>query len=169
MFTSVHSRCVVGAALHNTLVRIRVSQLCEFGQTQTFTKGRRTRVLSSKNRLVPFKGVVARAAIGGVCPMRAHLPEPHFDVVSEDDRKRSLLASSFTRLLRRMQHAAEMRSIRAVKRADHLRDHVRVEVCPCLGSGRLLRRELVVRTHDALLHTMRNYRGPSCVNAWDTM
>lgn len=47
--------------------------------------------------------------------MRAHLPDAeHFAQVSSRVLDRVLLASCFTRLLRRMQHALEMRSIRAV-------------------------------------------------------
>jgi hypothetical protein len=44
--------------------------------------------------------------------MRVHLPE-HFDGVSDRDRS-LLLERCFTRMLRRGQHALEMRSIRAV-------------------------------------------------------
>lgn len=47
--------------------------------------------------------------------MRAHLPdEEHFVPVSSHRFDRALLTACFTRLLRCMQHALEMRSIRAV-------------------------------------------------------
>ena len=100
--------------------------------------------------------------------MRVHLPEPHFDAVSEEHNE-LLLEPCFTSLLRRKQQV-ETRSIRAVVRVDHSRKRDRFEVCPCLGSGCLLRRALVVRTRAAFLHSLRDYHsGSSCVNAWDTM
>lgn len=115
MFTCVHSlRCSSTRASP-------ASFASEFLNCANLVRrNRSTRVashvsFSSKIKLVPFRGVVAPAASGGVCPMSAHLPDDqHFDAVSRGRRIRLLLATCFTRLLRRMQHALEMRSIRAV-------------------------------------------------------
>ena len=112
--------------------------------------------------LVPFKGVVARGLAGGACPSSALLPEPHFSAVS-DTRRWPASALLRSRVAPR-KHVASVsrRALLAAAPRANWRER------PCLGSGALLRRALVVCV-GFRCSLQANSTGLSCVNTWDTL
>lgn len=142
MFTSVHSKLSYMTHASTSLdcailVSEQRSRVCASGTLS-----------SLECALVPFEGVVARGPSGGVCPMRAHLPEPHFFGVSDSGR-RHMRASWCVRSLR---DARMLRVFRAV------RQRARARVIECLS---VLGEQTFAPTYFgcmrvAIIHSLRN-------------
>jgi hypothetical protein len=117
MFTSVHSSA-------GNMQYVSMSLDCAIlSRPNRSFEANSQACLTSQHMRVPFKGVVARGPIGGVCPSAVHSPEPHFSAVSDKgrERARTLLRSIFAPCVhvasvsRSALDRAEMRAVASVR------------------------------------------------------